>query len=197
MSKYIFIISVIMMLGGCAAPVKNNIGSTGYLNINSNDSSIRHKERIVFYNDLLFTGSITEVNKSDTISITEYKNGLKCGKQISYYSNGQIKEERYFENGLKTGKHRGWWENGKLKFICHFSNDEFNGNVKAWSESGQLSNDFNFVNGKEEGLQRAWFPGGEVQANYVAKNNRKYGITGVKNCQTNESALSGIRKEQK
>jgi antitoxin component YwqK of YwqJK toxin-antitoxin module len=47
-----------------------------------------------------------------------------------------------------------------------------------------LFSDFNYVNGQEEGLQRAWFPNGEVQANYVAKNNRKYGITGVKNCQT-------------
>lgn len=186
-----------MFFAGCAAPGKIPIGSTSYLKLNSNDALIRHEERIVYYNALLFTGSITEVSKGDTVSITEYKNGLKEGKQLSYYLNGQVKEERYYENGLKTGEHTGWWENGKLKFIYHFSNDEFNGNVKAWSESGQLFNDFNYVNGKEEGLQRAWFPGGEVQANYVAKNNRKYGITGVKNCQTNESALNGIRKEQK
>lgn len=196
MNKNILAIMVIMIFAGCATPGKVTIGSTDYLKLNSDDASIRKEERIVYYNELVFTGTITEVSRGDTVSITEYKNGLKHGKQLSHYSIGKVKEERYFENGLKTGEHKGWWENGKLKFIYHFSNDEFDGNVKAWSESGQLFNDFNYVNGKEEGLQRAWFPGGEIQANYVAKNYRKYGITGVKNCQTNESALSGIQMEK-
>ncbi|HJY63931.1 MAG TPA: toxin-antitoxin system YwqK family antitoxin, partial [Ignavibacteria bacterium] len=55
---------------------------------------------------------------------------------------------------------------------------------KDWNENGMLFNDFNYINGYEEGLQRAWYPDGSLQANYVVKNNRKYGLTGVKNCIT-------------
>ena len=60
----------------------------------------------------------------------------------------------------------------------------FEGEQKQWNREGLLYTDFNYKKGHEEGLERMWYPDGKIQANYVAKYNRKYGLTGVKNCAT-------------
>ncbi len=158
--------------------------STEYTEVSSGDLKLSKQNRILYFDGLLFTGKVVEVNNGQITSETEYKSGKQDGFQFRYFSNGNLSEERYYENGLKTGEHRGWWEKGKLKFIYHFKYDVFDGNVKAWNESGMLFNDFNYVNGKEEGLQKAWSSNGEIQANYIVKGDRKYGITGVKDCKT-------------
>lgn len=173
-----------VLICSCSLKEEQLSRATEYLYVNQADKRISIKDRIVYYDSLLFTGKISELKDSDTSRISEYKDGKLNGKEIIFYSAGKIKEERYYNDGYKTGEHKGWWENGRLKFIYHFKDDMFEGNVKVWNENGMLFNDFNYAKGQEEGLQQAWFPNGEVQANYVAKNNRKYGITGVKNCQT-------------
>jgi antitoxin component YwqK of YwqJK toxin-antitoxin module len=170
--------------------------TTDFKIINSDDKALYFKNRELYLGSLLFTGRIIEVVNGDTVSVKEYSSGKASGQHVTYFPNGKINEVRYYAAGLKTGEHTGWWENGNLRFIYHFSNDEFDGNMKVWNENGMLFNDFNFVNGKEEGLQRAWFPNGDVQANYVARNNRKYGITGVKNCSTENITGSILAKEK-
>lgn len=190
MIKFIIIISIAVFCSGCSSKREQLTGSTEFLRINTTDSKLVNKDRLKFYDGKLFTGILTELNGNDTLSISEFKDGKLNGKQVTFFKNGSINEERYYEHGNKTGQHKGWWESGKLRFIYNFKDDVFYGNVKVWNENGMLFNDYNYVNGKEEGLQRAWFPNGEVQANYVVKNNRKYGITGVKNCETSSIGLT-------
>jgi antitoxin component YwqK of YwqJK toxin-antitoxin module len=183
--KYkLIILTILALIAGCKENNEQPAGSTEFMSINSADQKLQSRDRILYYDQLLFTGKITEINGKDTVSTSEYKNGKLNGKQVTYFKNGRVNEERYYENGNKTGEHKGWWESGNIKFIYHFKNDVFEGNVKVWNEKGMLFNDYNYVNGKEEGLQKAWFPNGEIQANYVVKENRKYGITGVKDCKT-------------
>ncbi len=184
MKILIVIISLIIIYQGCSIRNEQPAASTDYISVRSDDPKLKYINRSFYYDSLLFTGKISEVKEGDTSRISVYKDGKLNGKEVIYYSAGKIKEERYYTDGNKTGEHKGWWENGKLKFVYHFKDDVFNGNVKVWNVSGMLFNDFNYIKGQEEGLQQAWFPNGDVQANYVAKNNRKYGITGVKNCQT-------------
>lgn len=185
MKHITIIISFLILISGCSFFKKEQLsGATEFIYVNSADKKIKSKDRLLYYDSLMFTGKIFEVKEGDTLRMSEYKNGKLNGKEVIYYSPGKIKEERYYADGNKTGEHKGWWESGRLRFIYHFKDDMFDGNVKVWNVNGMLFNDFNYVKGQEEGLQQAWFPNGDVQANYVAKNNRKYGITGVKNCQT-------------
>jgi antitoxin component YwqK of YwqJK toxin-antitoxin module len=164
-------------------PVDNSAGSTSYMNVSGKDNKLYVKNRVLYYDTMLFTGKVTQLyNSGDTQSVTEYKNGKQNGVQISYYENGRVNEARYYIDGRKEGEHQAWWENGSQKFVYHFKNDVFDGSVKMWNESGMLFNDFNYVNGHEDGLQKSWFENGSLRANYVVKNNRKYGLTGVKNC---------------
>lgn len=190
MKRTILILFLVFIAAGCSVENEQLVESTGFIEVTAGDSRLSMRNRTFYYDGLLFTGKYTEKNNGAVTSVSEYRNGKLDGYQITYYSNGMTKEERHFENGLKTGEHKGWWENGKLKFVYNYSNDEFNGNVKVWNELGMLFNDFNYVNGKEEGLQKAWTADGEIQANYFVKDNRKYGITGVKDCKTELPQLS-------
>ncbi|NOS84880.1 MAG: hypothetical protein HOP31_07050 [Ignavibacteria bacterium] len=190
MKKTIIILLLGLLVISCSENTEQLVKSTEYTEVPMGDSKLNRKNRMIFYDGLLFTGKLIESNNGNIISVTEYKNGKQDGFQYTYYYNGNVNEERYYENGLKTGEHKGWWENGYLKFIYHYKNDVFDGNVKVWNETGLLFNDFNYVNGQEEGLQKAWYADGEIQANYIVKDNRKYGITGVKDCKTELPQLS-------
>lgn len=191
MKKTIIILFLGLLIASCSGKKEQLAGATGYMEVSSGDTALRMHERLLFYDGKLFTGKVTEQNNGRVVSVKTYRNGNPDGLHVTYYPCGSICEERYFENGLKSGEQKGWWENGKLKFVYHYKNDEFNGSVKVWNESGMLFNDFNYVNGKENGLQKAWTSNGEIQANYVVKGNRKYGITGVKDCRTELPQYTG------
>lgn len=190
MKRTIIIILLGLITAGCSVENEQLAESTGFLEVTSGDSRLSIRNRTLYYDGLLFTGKFTEKFNGSVTSVSEYKNGKLDGYQTTYYPGGMTKEERYYKSGMKTGEHKGWWESGRLKFVYNYSNDEFDGNVKVWNEAGMLFNDFNYVNGKEEGLQKAWTADGEIQANYFVKENRKYGITGVKDCKTELPQLS-------
>jgi len=184
MKRSVIILLLGLITAGCSEENEQLVNSTEYVDVTAGDSHISILNRSLYFDGLLFTGRYTEKFNGAVASVSEYRNGKLDGYQITYYSGGMTKEERYYKNGLKTGEHKGWWESGRQKFVYNYSNDEFNGNIKVWNESGMLFNDFNYVNGKEEGMQKAWSADGEIQANYFVKENRKYGITGVKDCKT-------------
>lgn len=45
----------------------------------------------------------------------EYKNGVKDGKFIVYWDNGQIKKECEFNYGKKVGKYIAYYDNGQIR----------------------------------------------------------------------------------
>lgn len=184
MKTQIIIILLLMLLCGCSENIPVT-GSTEYMILNSKNKSITVRNRLIYLDSLLFTGKLVELYESgDTARISEYESGLLNGHQIVYSTEKKLIEERYYIKGKKEGEHKGWWPSGLQRFVIHYKNDVFEGNFKMWNESGMLFNDFNYSNGHEEGLQKAWFADGNLQANYIAKNNRKYGLTGVKNCRS-------------
>ncbi len=161
-----------------------NTSETG-TTVYSNDKLLSRMNGNLFYSGKMFTGKIIELYiNGDAAKVTSYKDGVEDGIEIAFYNDGKIMEQRYYEKGQKAGIHFGWWNNGNVKFIFNFKDGIYEGNQREWNEKGLLYTDFNYVKGHEEGLQRAWYLDGTLQANYVVKNNRKYGLTGVKNCQT-------------
>ena len=180
----IIIILIASLFISCSYKNEQLTGSSEYMELNGGDHRFNYSGRLLLFDTLLFTGKINEFENGYLKSTTEYKNGLKNGREIIFYHTGRTSEERFYIAGSKEGEHTGWWESGTIRFIYHFKNDQFEGNVRQWNQNGMLFSDFNYKNGQEDGLQKAWFPDGEVQANYIAKDNRKYGITGVKYCKT-------------
>ena len=177
-------------LPGKKTELSSPLASTEYTFVFASDARLNVKSRVLYLDTLLFTGKVEKRDlNGKTISTTEYLNGLQHGINVTYYENGRVNEERYFQYGRKEGEHKGWWQNGSVRFVYNFKNDVFDGNVRMWDENGMMFNDFNYVNGQESGMQKSWFENGMIRANYEVKNHRKYGLTGVKNCKsvTNEN----------
>ena len=137
----------------------------------------------ITYRGKVYSGMIYNTNNmGDTISIGEYKNGLKNGLWKKFYSNGRLKEKRSFKNGLKVGLYEGFYNNGAKNFVFNFKNGEYNGTNRLWAKNGQIIEEFNYVDGLEKGSQKVWYLNGRIKSNYIIKNNRRYGLLGTKNC---------------
>ena len=67
---------------------------------------------------------------------TNYKNGLKHGKDKSWHKNGQLSEEGQYENDLQHGVWQEWYENGKLKSLITYNYGK-QVSKKCWDESGK------------------------------------------------------------
>jgi antitoxin component YwqK of YwqJK toxin-antitoxin module len=178
LTKLLIIISAALSFSGADIYNSNDI-----ILKNERDKDLHRLNGYLYYKDKLFSGKTFDLyEQCDTSILTEYKSGKENGKQILYYRDGSINEERSYFYGRKEGLHQGWWENGNKRFEYQFENDKYNGEQKEWNEAGLLYNDFNYKDGYEEGLQRSWYPDGKIQANYIVRNGRKYGLTGVMNC---------------
>lgn len=74
------------------------------------------------------------------------------GKQISYYSNGNIAMEEKFVDGKKEGFHKHYFRNGNLSAIQEFHNDSLNGlwiecfeDGSIWTQGKTKANKFDGV----------------------------------------------------
>ena len=70
---------------------------------------------------------------------TNYKNGLKQGKEKSWHNNDQLREEGQYENDLEHGVWQEWYENGKLKSLRTYNYGK-EVSKKCWDESGKSIN---------------------------------------------------------
>mgnify|MGYP003885137069 FL=1 len=130
-----------------------------YYTVLNTDSDLSKERGVYFYNQALFFGSIIQLSSSgDTLEVSEY------------------------EYGIKEGVSRKFWPNGLLKFQAHYKKGIYHGEVSQWYQNGMPFTQFNYNNGKESGQQRAWKPDGTYKANYQVRGDRKYGLTGIKNC---------------
>ncbi|WP_394748907.1 toxin-antitoxin system YwqK family antitoxin [Spongiimicrobium salis] len=140
----------------------------------------------LFLRNTSFDGHLVDYYDEDSLkSLTVFKNGRKNGVEKHWNANGTLAVERYYRNGIKVGRHRGRYLNGQLQFE-YFFNDEgrYHGSNKEWYATGQLARDFNFVNGHEVGLQRLWKINGNIRANYEVRNGERFGLIGLKKCNT-------------
>ena len=70
--------------------------------------------------------------------------GVKEGKWTSWYENGMIWSETYFENGKKDGSTATWFPNGKKRYEGFFKNGVESGKWKYWDEAGNLMQEVNY-----------------------------------------------------
>lgn len=128
--------------------------------VNEEDEHLEKNKGIYYFNDQLFTGQIYKLNEvGDTVFI------LKV------------------EEGCKNGLSRYYWNNGNLKRTANFKHNIYHGEVIDYFENGNIYSIFNYVDGHESGLQQVWKSDGRIKAKYEVVKGRKYGLTGVKNCE--------------
>tara|TARA_B100000900_G_C20286975_1_gene596498 strand:- start:65 stop:667 length:603 start_codon:yes stop_codon:yes gene_type:complete len=142
------------------------------------------RNNVVNYLGKPFTGLVYDFfeDSSDTLWVKSYKNGLKDGFWRKYYSNGDLREKRFFVSGKKEGEFVGYFRGGVKNFVFSFDNGEYNGTNRIWTKKGLLIKESNFKGGYELGSQKTWYLNGKIKSNYIIKNERRYGLLGTKNC---------------
>jgi antitoxin component YwqK of YwqJK toxin-antitoxin module len=157
---------------------------------NFEDKGFTNHQDTLFLNDTKYNGIVYALyNTGDTAFLKSYYNGVEEGLQKKWYPNKKIAEIRLYHLGKKTGKHIGFWENGKSKFEFYFLNGEHQGVAKEWYQNGNPYRSFHYDKGYELGSQKMWWENGTIRANYVVKNNRRYGLIGLKLCMNQNDTL--------
>lgn len=185
--KYIFLIIVLSILCGCKHLERHMVTKAPIAEatiVNSADPSVHFKNGYWYFRNELFTGTITEHFKDNTIHHrTAYVNGKENGWKNTFYPGGLLSEKRYYTNGEKDKVHTGWWQNGNKRFEYHFANGIYHGDHKEWYQNGQLLKHIHYTNGMDD-WGKGWRESGKPYMNYVMKDGRRYGIVNSNLCYT-------------
>lgn len=81
---------------------------------------------------------------------------LSCNGQNkehkTYYDNGQILEDTYFnKEGKLTGEGKAYFKNGQLQSIGKYDNGKMIGNWKQYFDNGKLKIEGSYTEGKQSG----------------------------------------------
>lgn len=138
---------------------------------------------ILFLDGSPFSGWLCRIDEQgDTLFLGGYVEGLKHGRHLTAYANGQLQDVRHYRAGRQEGRVQRWHSNGQKSFEAYLVQDHYEGTVRSWYPNGQPYEEFNYQDGKEEGRQKRWDEQGKVLANYDVRNGRRYGLSGTKNC---------------
>ena len=91
--------------------------------------------------------------------IGEWKNGLRNGKGVQYYKNGDIEYEGDFVNDKYEGNGKYIWEDGSY-YIGEWKNGLCNGKGTEYNKNGDIVYEGDFINDKHEGNGKLIFPDG-------------------------------------
>ena len=128
------------------------------------------------------TVDLSNENLSKNKGVYYWEDEPYSGKIVTCSEGGDTLEICEYLQGKRNGVGQSWWPGGVMRSSSQYKNDVYEGEVLQWYPSGQLYKQNNYVNGKEVGLQKMWNEDGSVRANYEVIGDRKYGLTGVKNC---------------
>ena len=92
-----------------------------------------------------FDGNGKYIWENGEYYIGQYKNGLRNGKGIEYYSNGNIQYEGDWVNNKPEGNGKYIWENGQY-YIGEWKNGLRNGKGTLYYSNGKTETEGNFIN---------------------------------------------------
>jgi len=88
----------------------------------------------------------------DTASTTHYIKGVKTGKSVTYYPNGQMSTSKQYLNDLLVGLLQMWFDSGLLLGETYFNTSgEKSGSYKEFWSSGHLKVSGQYYNDLEHG----------------------------------------------
>ena len=120
----------------------------------------------LYYKNERFSGYQFSTFKDGKLaSLTPYLEGVRSGKAIAFYPNGQKKYEKFYKNGKRVEVHTGWYATGQVRFINKYKNDLLEGEQKDYFENGVLARVCYYVKGKEQGSQQQWDETGKFVVN--------------------------------
>jgi antitoxin component YwqK of YwqJK toxin-antitoxin module len=101
-----------------------------------NDGSINY---LSFVNDKLH--GICRRSVADSLHMVEYQDGSKNGIQLSWFSNGGLKQRYFWKNGKMHGIYREWFENSVKREDSTYVDGKYHGRYREWNHLGKLVKD--------------------------------------------------------
>jgi len=92
-----------------------------------------------------------------------YKDGKRHGKWAYYFPGGkQVRLELELKEGQPTGTRVSYYKNGQMRQQGQYSNGKLNGTTTEWDETGRKLVEVNFNDGKRDGTMTYWNENGEA-----------------------------------
>ena len=123
--------------------------------------------KMVSFDKLQHRGWLTYITNQDTPF---------TGKAVSFYANGQMKEERNYKDGKYHGLRTEWYENGQMRGEVRWKNGKHDGLWTWWYENGQMRGEENWKDGKLDGLRTLWYENGQKEAEGNFKDDNYHGL---------------------
>jgi len=93
-------------------------------------------------------------------AVTCYKEGLKHGRLVEWYENGQISVDERWNMDQRDGLQTFWYEDGTKQREMMFSNGMAHGPFRRWGPNGQLMEEGAHTNNAYSGIWYYWKPDG-------------------------------------
>lgn len=128
---------IVILLLSCNAGIKeNNIEGT-YLN--AMDSLVENGQKAIYGVE------------GNLLDLKNYKNGVKDGWQLSFYSDGRINSISHFVDGKRHGQVILYNKDGNIYSKTKYVNGNIHGKWQMFNANGDLSFEGNYINGLKDG----------------------------------------------
>ena len=106
-------------------------------------------KRLVYYDGKLYNGKCKIIKGEILIEQRSYKKGMRSGKWVKYYENGQLEYEGYAENNELNGEFISFFDNGNINTKGEFDMGYQVGTWEYYDENGDLLEVKNFEKPEE------------------------------------------------
>ena len=90
--------------------------------------------------------------------------------------------ETQYRNGQKNGRFVSFWPDGHPRVRAFYEADRIEGDYRSWHANGRLAEWKRYADGHQAGLQQAWTDRGELYLNFEVRNGRHYGLINSRPC---------------
>jgi antitoxin component YwqK of YwqJK toxin-antitoxin module len=117
---------------------------------------------------------------SDSLTFeANYKNGELDGVMKSYYGDGSIKEESYYQYGKKHGENINYNKDGTLSSKTPYVNGKIEGIMKIYRNKSHW--EIPYIKGSEEGFEKKYSQNGILLQSIPCVNGERHGVSKVYN----------------
>ncbi len=122
-----------------------------------------------YYADGKKMASETLDNRGNVVSRT---GKIPDGVVEEYYSDKQLKSEKFFRRGKANGLFKAYYTDGRLHTQAYYLDNNLHGLVKIYGESGYLLLEQNFKAGVPDGFQREYDEDGSLKSELFYREGR-------------------------
>ena len=97
------------------------------------------RPKVVSFDKLQHRGWLTYISNQDTPF---------TGKAVSFYANGQKRQEASYKDGKHHGLWSWWYENGQMRQQINYKDDKKDGPFILWNEKGKEIRRENYKDGE-------------------------------------------------